>query len=596
MSAGTNVTHSDEHPPPPPRTMPGDKVRTKKWAPKTFNGCLTCKKRRIKCDEGKPGCQRCIKSNIRCGGYAPPKIRLFDPASSSSTPTTPPAAPPTTTLAAPPGEPEPDPAPPRDPQFQSYLSSYPHPQELALVPIFGTQEDYRCFQFFLEKTSNLISVYSKPYLWSVLLPQATWHQPSIKHSVIALASLHQSLTTLGAPSQRANHNFMFHYNAAIRSLVADKPPIDIVLAACVIFWALENFNGSGQSAVDHMKAAIKILGEWKSKRRLKDPADNLISKYIEPTIRDGVKFASKCRIEELTDQMSALSLTTRDVRIMNFKHPAFGDLEDAEKYLGSCINDILTLKSQIQAQAALHSTHTVLIRELERLDELDARLYRWMHLFQNLTATGPVYMRRMLIVHNVAAHILLDQLQRQAHYSATEPEEVQDPDRDSAPECAGPERCRHNFIVIEVEDVLRHDPLTTTESCRKNPPTLGFIAPIFLVAMSAENVETRRQAINALRWLNVAEDSWSTEHAARIAEATLEMAHESALGPSNVDVQHLTFDLDEDDQTLTMEWEREPEHRAVKLTKSIDASDLPWAGLDIPELVRRYGYQFSARS
>ncbi|EXJ58354.1 hypothetical protein A1O7_05779 [Cladophialophora yegresii CBS 114405] len=509
---------------------------------------------------------------------APPKIRLFDPASSSSTPTPPPAALPTTALAAPRAELEPDLAPPNDPQFQSYLNSYPHPQELALVPRFGTEEEYRCFQFFLEKTSNLISVYSKPYLWTVLLPQATWHQPSIKHSIIALASLHESLTTFGSQSQRANHNFMFHYNAAICALVVDKPPIDIVLAACVIFWALENFSGSGQSTVDHMKAAIKILGEWKSKPRSKDPANDLISKYIEPTIRDAVKFASKCRVEELTDQMSALCLTIRDVRIMNFKHPAFDDLGDAEEYLGSCINDILVLKSQVQAQVALHSTRTVLIRELEQLDELDARLYRWMHLFQNLTTTGPVYMRRMLIVHNVAAHILLDQLQRQAQYNTTESEKEQERDRDSSPECTGPEHCRHNFIVVEVEDVLRHDPLTTTEPCRKDPPSLGFIAPIFLVAMSGENVETRRQAINALRWLNVDEGSWSTEYAARIAEATLEMADECDLAPGNVDIQHLTFDLDEDDQTLTMKWQPEAEDTATISTQRIDASDLPWAG------------------
>lgn len=42
----------------PPPTMQSEKSRTKKWAPKTFNGCLTCKRRRIKCDEGKPSCQR----------------------------------------------------------------------------------------------------------------------------------------------------------------------------------------------------------------------------------------------------------------------------------------------------------------------------------------------------------------------------------------------------------------------------------------------------------------------------------------------------------------------------------------------------------
>ncbi|CAK9440438.1 uncharacterized protein LODBEIA_P45380 [Lodderomyces beijingensis] len=37
---------------------------------KSKKGCLTCKKRRIRCDEGKPSCMNCVKKNVECGGYA----------------------------------------------------------------------------------------------------------------------------------------------------------------------------------------------------------------------------------------------------------------------------------------------------------------------------------------------------------------------------------------------------------------------------------------------------------------------------------------------------------------------------------------------
>ncbi|KAF5655602.1 zinc finger transcription factor ace1 [Fusarium sp. NRRL 25303] len=36
---------------------------------KTKTGCLTCRKRRIKCDEGRPTCNNCIKSERHCEGY-----------------------------------------------------------------------------------------------------------------------------------------------------------------------------------------------------------------------------------------------------------------------------------------------------------------------------------------------------------------------------------------------------------------------------------------------------------------------------------------------------------------------------------------------
>ncbi|KAL2258506.1 hypothetical protein VTK26DRAFT_8160 [Humicola hyalothermophila] len=37
---------------------------------RTKTGCLTCRRRRIKCDEGKPTCNNCIKSKRECEGYS----------------------------------------------------------------------------------------------------------------------------------------------------------------------------------------------------------------------------------------------------------------------------------------------------------------------------------------------------------------------------------------------------------------------------------------------------------------------------------------------------------------------------------------------
>ena len=36
---------------------------------KTFTGCWTCRRRKVKCDLRHPHCQRCEKSNLPCGGY-----------------------------------------------------------------------------------------------------------------------------------------------------------------------------------------------------------------------------------------------------------------------------------------------------------------------------------------------------------------------------------------------------------------------------------------------------------------------------------------------------------------------------------------------
>ena len=33
------------------------------------SGCITCKAKRLKCDESKPTCQQCARRSVTCGGY-----------------------------------------------------------------------------------------------------------------------------------------------------------------------------------------------------------------------------------------------------------------------------------------------------------------------------------------------------------------------------------------------------------------------------------------------------------------------------------------------------------------------------------------------
>ncbi|EUC54759.1 fungal Zn, 2-cys(6) binuclear cluster domain protein [Rhizoctonia solani AG-3 Rhs1AP] len=37
----------------------------------SIGGCLTCKRRKKKCDQQKPRCKRCIQGDFHCLGYGP---------------------------------------------------------------------------------------------------------------------------------------------------------------------------------------------------------------------------------------------------------------------------------------------------------------------------------------------------------------------------------------------------------------------------------------------------------------------------------------------------------------------------------------------
>ncbi|KAK4152062.1 hypothetical protein C8A00DRAFT_16607 [Chaetomidium leptoderma] len=92
---------------------------------RTKTGCLTCRKRRIKCDEAHPTCNNCKKSKRECLGYDPIFKQQQGPAAIQPAPSTqPPAAPP----IAVPASTVPSSAP------HPYQASYPSPIPSNIAP------------------------------------------------------------------------------------------------------------------------------------------------------------------------------------------------------------------------------------------------------------------------------------------------------------------------------------------------------------------------------------------------------------------------------------------------------------------------------
>ncbi|PVH72303.1 hypothetical protein DL98DRAFT_74695 [Cadophora sp. DSE1049] len=55
---------------------PRSRTHTRRPHRKTKTGCLTCKKRKIKCDESRPECDNCIKHTLGCE-YAPSNVPVL---------------------------------------------------------------------------------------------------------------------------------------------------------------------------------------------------------------------------------------------------------------------------------------------------------------------------------------------------------------------------------------------------------------------------------------------------------------------------------------------------------------------------------------
>ncbi|KAI1383076.1 uncharacterized protein F4822DRAFT_434999 [Hypoxylon trugodes] len=187
----------------------------RKGSRKVRTGCLTCKARKVKCDENKPHCNRCINTGRRCDGYG-----------SKPTP--------------------------------GLLWHRPR-QLLSCVDHVG---EGRALQYFYEKTALYLSGATDPYFWTHLVMQFSNFEPAVKHSVIAISSLYEQFQAEAAAQSgvqlRSNSLALQHYNAAIRELKStdDQP---LVLLVCILFICIEFLQSNKDAAIQHCKHGIALL-------------------------------------------------------------------------------------------------------------------------------------------------------------------------------------------------------------------------------------------------------------------------------------------------------------------------------------------------
>lgn len=213
--------------------------RPRRSRPKVKTGCITCKIRRVKCDEKRPDCEKCTGTGRKCDGYS---VVYGDPKPTNG------------------------------------ICAVAEPGNSAMVvlprPVFNTQgseEERRCFDFFLNRTVSQLSGFWHSDFWDCLVLRATHHQPAIRHAVLALGSLHERFeagdnSVMNPIWNKGEGGFALkHYNQAIQQLT--KPAsegqraLDVCLIACMLFACFETLRGHHGSAVSHVTSGVKILSE-----------------------------------------------------------------------------------------------------------------------------------------------------------------------------------------------------------------------------------------------------------------------------------------------------------------------------------------------
>jgi hypothetical protein len=499
--------------------------RVKRWAPKVFSGCQTCKydsfnpprvlpvidfasggggssatrpNRHVKGEQHRrlvvyaDRTYRCARSGLQCEGYAPPIARVFEPNKKKG----------------------------RAQSQERTLAPRPSASATPTISSFQTREETRSFQFFMCKTAGLISIYSLREFWTVTIPQAAHQYIAVKHSVLALAVLHEALSRTDGLNTEDNTRLFRHYNNAIRAVTQSDPTTDVVLITCILFWIIENFNGAGQPSFDHMKAAQKILREFKTSGRHTDsPYYDVISRYIEPIITDAAYHAQTDIVQDIIDEVEEPTDTGFDTdQILARRMPtSYLTLVAVQDHLKSCLQAVVYFLNQDCIRDDAESL----------INRIETHLQRWVYLFHGWTASGSACQRRMLVLHHATATVLLAECKQsldvdEEHYYEN--------------------KSRYNWIVTELGDLLKEKPKPLPVQPSHE---LGVIPPLFTAAVRCKDKEVRDRALSVLKSMNRDEGSWTDAVAARIADGIALVQSEFKIGPklNNILIERSEWDL-----------------------------------------------------
>ncbi|KUJ16901.1 uncharacterized protein LY89DRAFT_718624 [Mollisia scopiformis] len=231
-----------------PKFGSGGKIRV-------TTGCVTCRIRRVKCDEGRPHCKKCTSTGRKCDGYTGAPL----PRSRSKNPSP-------------------------DPGMASTSRNSPSPHPTIKLPAFDNTEQLQSFEFFINCTCSISPTYFGANFWSFRVLQLSLSEPAIKYALCSLSLLHRGIKNInslhGEVDTAAAERFraesrklsLHEYNNAVahtqrllqESSNGSEDAIIKGLVACILFVCYENLHQNFTVAQMHLQNGLKILTRYAS--------------------------------------------------------------------------------------------------------------------------------------------------------------------------------------------------------------------------------------------------------------------------------------------------------------------------------------------
>ncbi|KIX93243.1 uncharacterized protein Z520_11098 [Fonsecaea multimorphosa CBS 102226] len=316
---------------------------------KVRSGCITCKRRHLKCDEGKPSCQRCIRSKRECKGY----VDLVKSAKPSR-------------------------------KGQAFVVYVPEPlYTMTSLPDMDWREK-RSFNFFRNRTAGELAGHFRPELWSRFVLNTAHHEDAIKHAVIAIGGLHELFL---CPSPSADPSLlafaMQHYGRAMHHVVRldtskSARAVDVALTVSVLFACIEILRKHFASSLSHIYSGMRILAELA--RRSENTPEHYLPRHLLVQMylrldtqvmefgKDGFQAPPAFAITSVTPIPTT-----------------FGDTDEARASFEMCRYQILHFARDVQAAKKKCDSPSAYLQDLDgRYQVLRQHFNEWVMAFQRM--------------------------------------------------------------------------------------------------------------------------------------------------------------------------------------------------------------------
>ncbi|KAK0111043.1 hypothetical protein ONS95_001423 [Cadophora gregata] len=253
--------------------------RRRRGLPKVSTGCITCKKRHVKCDEVKPLCLRCQRLGFVCDGYElkptktkPAAVRRdLLPKPGQATTRSYPVILPAVRREVPPKEADTKHA--RD----SASSFFSVPAAISSSPPTNPEE-LQYFQYFKQESVNELSGGWNEPLWQTYLLQACHEAPFIYNMALTLAAQGRSerLRRSTYIPDTSHHHEVYslkQYQSSLRDIrkylaSENQPDVRMFLLASLLIFIFEFKQGNIDTAVKQVRSTLAL---FKNMRSIKAP-------------------------------------------------------------------------------------------------------------------------------------------------------------------------------------------------------------------------------------------------------------------------------------------------------------------------------------